>query len=80
MKIDRSGTCLLGVEINLPELAQRIGLDEVSLVVHMEPAVDGLALHVGDEPGHVDDCHVAGHYRAEACPLPRTNPPSNRLR
>jgi hypothetical protein len=29
----------------------------VPFVVDVEPVVDGLALEVGDEPRHVDDCH-----------------------
>jgi hypothetical protein len=30
----------------------------VAFVVHVEPVIDRLTLHVGDESCYVDDCHV----------------------
>ncbi len=59
------------MEVDLPGLAQRVGLDEVALVVHVEPVVDGVILQVGDEAGHVDDGHehkpaTSRHYGGPA--------------
>jgi len=48
---------LLGVQVDLPNLAQRVGLDEVPLVVHVEPVVDGVVLQVGDVAGDIDGSH-----------------------
>ena len=59
VQVERAAAGLLGVEVDLPRLAQRVGLDEVALVVHVEPVVDGVVLEVGDEPGDVDDGHVS---------------------
>ena len=58
VQVDRPAARLLGVQVDLPQLAQRVGLDEVPLVVDVEPVVDRLALEVGDEAGDVDDCHA----------------------
>ncbi len=58
MEVERSAARLLGMEVDLPRLAQRVGLDEVALVVDVETVVDGVILEVGDEAGHVDDGHV----------------------
>ena len=48
---------LLGMQVDLPDLAQRVGLDEVPLVVHMEPVVDGVVLQVCDVAGDIDGSH-----------------------
>ncbi len=58
VQVDRTVARLLGVEVDLPQLAQRVRLDEVPLVVHVEPVVDGVALQFGDESGDIDDCHA----------------------
>ena len=60
----RAAAGLLGVEVDLPRLAQRVGLDEVALVVHVEAVVDGVLLEVGDEAGDVDDGHAARSSRS----------------
>ena len=57
MQVEGAAARLLGVEVDLPGLAQRVGLDEVPLVVHVEPVIDGVVLEVGDEAGHIDDSH-----------------------
>ena len=54
VEVERAAAGLLGVEVDLPRLAQGVGLDEVPLVVHVEAVVDGVVLEVGDEPGDVD--------------------------
>jgi hypothetical protein len=51
VQVERAAAGLLGVEVDLPRLAQRVGLDEVALVVHVEAVVDGVVLEVGDEHG-----------------------------
>jgi hypothetical protein len=32
----------------------------MALIVHVEPVIDRLTLHIGDESCYVDDCHVLG--------------------
>jgi hypothetical protein len=44
MEVERAPTSLLGMEIDLPDLAERVRLDEVALVMDMEPMVDGVVL------------------------------------
>ena len=62
VKIDGAAAALLGVEIDLPDLAKRVGLDEVALVVDVEPVIDRVVLEIGDVSGHVDGCHEMGAY------------------
>ena len=64
MKVDRPVACLLGVKIDFPELPERIRLDEVTFVVHVEPVVDRMALQIGHETGDIDDGHEGAGYRA----------------
>ena len=64
MQVERAAARLLGVQVDLPGLAQRVGLDEVALVVHVEAVVDGVVLEVGDEPGDVDGGHGPSLPRA----------------
>ena len=58
MQVEGTAAGLLGMEVDLPRLAKRVGLDEVTLVVHVEPVVDGMVLEVGDEHGDIDGCHA----------------------
>ncbi len=57
MQVERPAAPLLGVQVDLPDLAQRVRLDEVPLVVHVEPVVDGMVFQVGDVAGDVDGSH-----------------------
>ena len=57
VEVDRSFAALLGVQVDLPRLAERVALDEVTLVVHVEAVLDRVVLEIGDEPGYVDDGH-----------------------
>ena len=59
VQVEGAAARLLGVEVDLPRLPQRVRLDEVALVVHVEAVVDGVVLQVGDEPGDVDGGHCA---------------------
>ena len=54
MEVEGDVARLLRVQVDLPGLAQRVGLDEVPLVVDVEAVVDGVVLEFGDEPGDVD--------------------------
>jgi hypothetical protein len=45
------------MEVDLPVLTQRVALDEMAFVVHMETVLDRVVLEVGDEAGDIDDCH-----------------------
>ena len=58
VEVDGTLAPLLGVEVDLPGLAQRVALDEVPLVVDVEPVLDRVVLEVGDEARDVDDCHL----------------------
>ena len=40
VQVERAAARLLGVQVDLPRLAQRVRLDEVPLVVDVEPVVD----------------------------------------
>ena len=84
VEVERAVAGLLGVQVDLPGLVERVGFDEVPLVVDMEPVVNGMVFQLGDIPGHIDDghCHKAtrnaatGNVRlvatavAEACDKP----------
>ena len=58
VEVDRTFTSLFGMDVDLPRLAQRIALDEVALVVHVEPVLDRVVLQVGDEAGDVENGHA----------------------
>jgi len=55
VQVERAPAGVLGVEVDLPRLAQRVGLHEVALVVHVELVVDGVILEIGDEARDIDD-------------------------
>ena len=57
VQVERAAAPLLGVQVDLPDLAQGVGLDEVPLVVHVESVVDGMVLQVGDVPRDVNGSH-----------------------
>ena len=57
VEVERPSAALLGVQVDLPRLAQRVGLDEMALVVDVEAVVDRMVLQVGDIPRDVDDGH-----------------------
>ena len=59
VEVERAIAPLLGMQVDLPRLAQRVRLDEVALVVHVEAMVDRVILEIGDEAGDVDDRHVS---------------------
>ena len=56
-EVERSAAPVFGVELHFPDLAERVGLDEVPLVVHVESVVDGMILQVGDVPRDVNGSH-----------------------
>ena len=60
VQVERAAAALLGMQVDLPDLAQGVRLDEVPLVVHMEPVVDRVVLQVGDVAGDIDGCHRRG--------------------
>ena len=82
VKVERAAAGVLGVQVDLPRLAQRVRLDEVALVVHVEGVVDGVVLEVGDEAGDVDDGQVVALPRTGAgrASLPRDRPGGYRAR
>jgi hypothetical protein len=58
VEVDRSAAALLRVQVDLPHLAQGVGLDEMTLVVDVEAVVDGMVLELGHEAGDVDGGHA----------------------
>ncbi len=57
VQVERAAAPVLGMELHLPDLAERVGLHEVPLVVHVEAVIDRMVLEVGHVSGHIDDCH-----------------------
>ena len=55
MQVERASAGVLGVQVHLPRLAQRVRLDEVAFVVYVELVVDGVILEIGDEARDIDD-------------------------
>jgi hypothetical protein len=45
------------MEVDLPDLAKRVRLYEVTLVVNVEAVVNRVILEVRDITSHVDCCH-----------------------
>jgi len=71
VQIDRPSAALLGMKIDLPNLAQRVGLHEMAFVVDVEAVVYGVILEVGYVPGNVYGCHIWGAYREPEGPYSR---------
>jgi hypothetical protein len=65
VQVEGTAPRFLGVQIDLPGLAERVGLHEVPLVVHVEPVIDGVVLEVGDEDRNIDGCHEDKSARKE---------------
>jgi hypothetical protein len=59
VEVDRAVAGLLRVQVDLPRLAEGVGLDVVALVMDVKAVVDGMILEVGDEASHIDDGHPA---------------------
>jgi len=51
-------TALLWVEVDLPELTERIGLDEMSLVVDVKTVINGVIFELGNVASDVNDRHL----------------------
>src|SRR5204863_872063 len=62
VEIEGTVAPLFRVEVDLPRLAERVGLDEVALVVHVEAVIHGVILELGDVAGDVDDSHGRPGY------------------
>jgi hypothetical protein len=45
------------VEVHLPELAQRVGLDEVALIVDVESVIDSVVFQLGYVTWDIDNRH-----------------------
>ena len=56
-KSNGPAAALLGVQVDLPYLAQGVGLHEVPFVVDVESVVHGVVFEVRHVPGDVDGCH-----------------------
>ena len=57
VEIERSPAAFFRVKIDLPDLAQGIGLNEVPLVVDVETVIHRMVLQVSHVSGDVDDGH-----------------------
>ena len=58
MQVDGSAARFFGVQVYFPELAKRVGLNEMALVVHVKAMVNRVTLHIGDETGNIDNSQV----------------------
>jgi len=54
VEIERPVARVFGMNIDLPRLPQGVRLDEVALVVNVEPVFDRVVFEVGDRSGEVD--------------------------
>ena len=57
MKVERAIAGFLGVEVDFPGLAERVGFDEVPLVVNVETMVHGVVLQLRNVPCDIDHGH-----------------------
>ena len=72
MEVDGATAAFLRVKVDLPELTERVRLDEVPLVVHVESVIDSMIFELGHVAGHVNDRHVVASVCAPGelpCPL-----------
>src|SRR5205807_6670517 len=53
VEVEGPAAPLLWMQVDLPDLTQRVRLDEVALVVDVEAVVDGVVLELGDVAGDV---------------------------
>jgi hypothetical protein len=65
VEIQWAAAPLLGVEVDLPHLAQGVCFDEMAFVVDVEAVIDGVIFQVGHVAGDVDGCHRAISLMAE---------------
>jgi hypothetical protein len=47
------------VEVDFPDLTERVGLDEMTFVVYVKPMIDRVILELGDIPGNIDSGHAS---------------------
>ncbi len=78
VQVERSPATLFRMEVDLPDLAEGVRLDEVTLVVDVEPVVDGVVLEIGDVAGDIDGSHSA--YETMGCSVARGAPAARRSR
>ena len=57
VEVQGAATPLLGVQVDLPDLPQGVGLDEVSLVVHVKAVDHGMVFELGHVAGDVNGSH-----------------------
>jgi hypothetical protein len=57
VQVERTVTRFLGVEVHFPCLAERVGFDEVPLVVNVEAMVHGVVLQLRNVPSYIDHGH-----------------------
>jgi myo-inositol-1(or 4)-monophosphatase len=73
VEIERTVATVFRMQVDLPRLTERVGLDEMALVVDVEGVVDGMLLELGYIAGDIDRCHRRRGYRAG--PPPRLASP-----
>ena len=54
VELERTAARLFGVQVDLPCLAHGVRLDEMPLVVDVEPVIGGVVLQIGDEAGDIE--------------------------
>ena len=59
MEVEWPTTAIFWVQVDLPHLSKRVGLDEVPLVMHVKSVIHGMILDFRHIAGDVDSSHVA---------------------
>ena len=75
VQVDGAAARFFRVQVDFPQLAERVRLHEVALVMNVEPVVHCVALQVGHEARNVDDRH-GPHTTVLPCPTSITTLPT----
>ena len=78
MEIERTTTRLLGVQLNLPVLTQRIRLDKMSFGVDVKTMFDCVGFEVGNEAGDINSGHQRPFCLGPAARVPQPRNKDNR--
>ena len=68
VQIEGAAAGIFRMQVDLPGLTEGVGLDEMTLVVHVKSVVDGVIFEIGDEAGDIDDRHMDSRLRGELTP------------
>jgi len=57
VQVEGALASVFGVQIHLPRLAKGVRLDEMTLVVDVEPVIHGMVFELCHIPSYIDDRH-----------------------